>query len=51
MGVQSLNDRLLKEIGRSHTSVDFYRNYELIKKIGFKNVNDGLNCLDCPIKI
>ena len=42
MGVQSLNDRLLKEIGRSHTSVDFYRNYELIKKIGFKNVNVDL---------
>ena len=42
IGVQSLNDRLLEEIGRSHTSMDFYRNYELIRNTGFKNVNVDL---------
>ncbi|NMB27225.1 MAG: oxygen-independent coproporphyrinogen III oxidase [Tissierellia bacterium] len=42
IGVQSLNDRLLKEIGRGHTSIDFYKNYELIRSMGFKNVNVDL---------
>lgn len=42
IGVQSLNDRLLKEIGRGHTSIDFYKNYELIRSIGFENVNVDL---------
>lgn len=42
LGVQSLNDRLLKTIGRSHTSYDFYKSYELIKSLGFKNVNTDL---------
>lgn len=39
LGVQTLNDRLLKTIGRSHTSDDFYNTYDLIKKVGFKNIN------------
>lgn len=39
LGVQTLNDKLLKTIGRSHTSEDFYKTYDLIKKVGFKNIN------------
>lgn len=42
LGVQSLNDQLLKTIGRSHTSEDFYKNYRLIREIGFKNINVDL---------
>jgi oxygen-independent coproporphyrinogen-3 oxidase len=42
LGVQSLNDSLLKEIGRTHTSMDFYNSYELIRNIGFENVNVDL---------
>lgn len=42
LGVQSLNDQLLKSIGRIHTSTDFYRSYELIRNLGFKNVNVDL---------
>ena len=37
-----MNDKLLKEIGRIHTSMDFYKNYELIRNIGFENVNVDL---------
>lgn len=42
IGVQSLNDNLLKEIGRNHTSMDFYRNFDLIRNLNFKNVNVDL---------
>ncbi len=42
IGVQSLNDNLLKNIGRVHTSVDFYRNFDLIRNLNFKNVNVDL---------
>lgn len=42
LGVQSLNDRLLKSLGRSHTSMDFFRNYELIREMGFNNINVDL---------
>lgn len=42
IGVQSLDDKLLKDIGRVHTSIDFYRNYETIRNLGFDNVNVDL---------
>ena len=42
LGVQSLDDRLLKKIGRIHNAIDFYRNYELIRNLGFNNVNVDL---------
>lgn len=42
IGVQSLNDNLLKAIGRAHTSMDFYKSYELIRSLGFKNINVDL---------
>ncbi len=42
MGVQSLDDRLLREIGRAHSSKDFYNSYELVRDMGFENVNVDL---------
>ncbi len=39
LGVQTLNDKLLKTIGRTHTSDDFYNTYDLLKEVGFKNIN------------
>ncbi|MCF6465605.1 radical SAM family heme chaperone HemW [Clostridium sp. Cult2] len=42
IGVQSLNDNLLKSIGRGHTSMDFYRSFELMRNLNFKNVNVDL---------
>ncbi len=42
LGVQSLNDNLLKGIGRCHTSKDFYNSYELIRNVGFNNINVDL---------
>lgn len=39
IGAQTINDKLLKRIGRIHSSKDFYKSYELIRKKGFKNVN------------
>lgn len=42
LGVQSLNDRLLKSIGRIHNSKDFYNTIEDIRKVGFQNINADL---------
>lgn len=39
LGVQTLNDKLLKRLGRIHDSKIFYKNYEEVRKHGFKNVN------------
>lgn len=39
LGLQSMNDRLLKEIGRIHTSEDFIETYNLIRDHGFRNLN------------
>lgn len=39
LGVQTLNNSLLKAIGRGHTSEDFYETYKLLKECGFKNIN------------
>ena len=39
LGVQTLDDKLLKAIGRSHTSEDFYKTHDLLKEVGFKNIN------------
>ncbi|MBS4535561.1 radical SAM family heme chaperone HemW [Clostridium sp. D2Q-14] len=39
MGVQSLDNRILKDIGRIHNVEDFMNTYYLIKEIGFKNIN------------
>ncbi len=42
IGLQSLNDDLLKSIGRIHNSEDFYKSYEILKDVGFTNINIDL---------
>ncbi|GFN34717.1 radical SAM family heme chaperone HemW [Tepidimicrobium xylanilyticum] len=42
MGVQSLEDNLLRAIGRIHSSKDFYDSLDLLRKFGFNNVNVDL---------
>ncbi|RKD34749.1 radical SAM family heme chaperone HemW [Thermohalobacter berrensis] len=39
IGLQSLNDNLLRKIGRIHTSGDFFNSLKLIKEEGFENIN------------
>ncbi len=38
LGVQATNDRLLKSIGRAHTSAEALRAFELARRAGFKNI-------------
>ena len=42
IGLQSTNDRLLKELGRIHTYNDFLNTYNLARKVGFNNINVDL---------
>lgn len=42
IGLQSTNDKLLKEIGRIHTYKEFLNTYALARKVGFKNINADL---------
>lgn len=42
MGVQSTNDKILKQIGRIHTYNEFLEAYNLVRKIGFDNINIDL---------
>ena len=39
---QTLNDDILKEIGRHHTVEDFYNAFALAKEIGFRDINVDL---------
>ena len=39
---QTLNDEILKEIGRKHTTEDFYRAYALAKESGIRDINVDL---------
>lgn len=39
---QTLNDDILKEIGRHHTVNDFFRAFALAKEIGFRDINVDL---------
>ena len=39
---QTLNNDVLKAIGRKHTAEDFYEKYELARKIGFRSINTDL---------
>ncbi len=39
---QTLNDDILREIGRRHTTEDFYRAYELARKSGIRDINVDL---------
>lgn len=42
MGVQTFDDRLLKKIGRTHTSADVYRTMALLESQDFSNVSIDL---------
>lgn len=42
IGLQSTNDDLLKQIGRIHNYQQFVEAYELVKEIGFENINVDL---------
>lgn len=42
IGVQSLNDRLLKVLGRIHTREEALKAYEAARKAGFKNIGIDL---------
>ncbi len=42
IGLQSIDDNLLKKIGRIHKFSDFLETYNLAKEIGFKNINMDL---------
>ena len=42
IGLQSAENRLLKEIGRIHTYEDFLVTYHLAKEVGFNNINVDL---------
>lgn len=39
---QTLNDEILKEIGRKHTTEDFYRAYSMAQNSGIKDINVDL---------
>ena len=42
LGVQTFNDRILKQIGRSHLEKDIYENIANLKKAGFDNISIDL---------
>lgn len=42
IGLQTIHDKSLKAIGRSHTYCDFLKTYELFRKHGFKNISVDL---------
>lgn len=42
IGLQSTDNKLLKQIGRIHTYEQFLVTYELVRSVGFKNVNIDL---------
>ena len=42
MGLQAVQDELLKSIGRIHTFNQFKENFKLARKIGFNNINIDL---------
>ena len=42
LGVQTFDDKLLKKIGRMHTSQDVYDNIALLRKYGFENISIDL---------
>lgn len=42
IGLQSINNDILKEIGRIHTYKDFLETYQMARKVGFENINVDL---------
>lgn len=42
IGVQSIEDDILKDIGRVHDMDDFLNTYNLLKEVGFSNINTDI---------
>ena len=42
MGAQTLDNKLLKSIGRIHKAEDFYKSYKLLEEVGIENINVDL---------
>ena len=42
IGAQSLDDRILKTLGRAHTAADFEETFYLARECGFENINTDL---------
>ncbi len=42
MGLQSLDNNLLKSIGRIHTAEDFIKSFNILREVGFNNINVDL---------
>lgn len=42
LGLQTINNNMLKAIGRIHRVEDFYRSYDILKEVGFSNINVDL---------
>ncbi|MCX7710426.1 MAG: radical SAM family heme chaperone HemW [Clostridia bacterium] len=42
IGLQACQDRLLRKLGRIHKMDEFVENYEIARKVGFKNINIDL---------
>ncbi len=55
IGLQSTNNKILKEIGRIHTYEDFLETYQMARRVGFKNINVDLMLAlpnqDCKILV
>ena len=42
MGLQSFNDKILKQLGRLHKSQDCFKTFENARKAGFENINTDM---------
>lgn len=42
LGLQTLDNKILKSIGRNHTVEDFFNSYHILKELGFNNINVDL---------
>ncbi len=42
LGLQAMQNEHLKSLGRIHTKEEFLKNYELVKSVGFDNINIDL---------
>lgn len=42
IGLQSTEDKILKQIGRIHCYDDFFNTYKIAREVGFKNINVDL---------
>lgn len=42
IGLQSTEDKILKQIGRIHCYDDFLNTYKMAREVGFKNINVDL---------